>query len=483
MIRTSKSDLKRLEIDISNASNYEDWHSLAHKHDKLTGKDEWRSTTNTALYDYSEIKKRFDALHEKLNEGNAQEVLYCLNEGIHGNMGGMGNPSLYSQAKSGTKQLIDNYVSCLENALTFIRDCPKSEISRPDKLNFFQRASRCYGRSALLMSGGAGLIYFHHGVAQELTELDLLPSIISGSSAGSVVSAQLGTLTDDELRNDYFTQKRYQEVNNTGLLDLAIGKISKEDAKVARESTLDEFIANDITFREAYEKTGRYINISISPNEKQQTSRLMNAITSPDVYVRSAVSASSSIPGIMPSERLYAKGADGKPRRYLSSRRWVDGSFSGDIPKKRLSRLYGVNHFIVSLINPMMIPFVRDHRISSKSRIKSILSEYTSRLLVEILTDIEKSIYKIGYPSNQAVSKLSYLNRVIDQNYIGDVNIFLPKSHFKWRQTIFKFQGNEIENLINKGKENTRDKVAMLNNSMKISKLLDKTLEDLNCTL
>lgn len=483
MLTLSRSVLKQLEVDLSNASDYAQWHTLAHKHDKLTGKDSWRTITDTALYDHAEIQKRFTLLHEKLSDGNVQEVLYCLNEGIHGNMGGMGNPPLYTQAKSGTKTLIDDYVSCLVNALCFIRDCPESDISHADKLHFFQRAGRCYGRSALLMSGGAGLIYFHHGVAQELIELDLLPTIISGSSAGSVVSAQLGTLTDDELRHGYFTGKRYQEVTNTGLLDLAMGKITQEDAKLAREKTLDEFIAKDITFREAYEKTGRYINISISPNEKQQTSRLMNAITSPDVYIRSAVSASSSIPGVMPSERLYAKGADGKPRLYLSSRRWVDGSFSGDIPKKRLSRLYGVNHFIVSLINPMMIPFVRDHKISSKSRITSILSEYTSRLLVEVLTDIEKSMMKFGYPSKQSVSTLSYLNRVLDQHYLGDVNIFLPKNHVRWRQTLFKFQGDEIEELIHKGKEKTREKVAMLNNSMKISTLLDQTLEDLNCTL
>ena len=39
----------------------------------------------------------------------------------------------------------------------------------------------------------------------------------------------------------------------------------------------------NMTFQEACEKTGRYINISIAPHESYQKSRLLNAIASPNV--------------------------------------------------------------------------------------------------------------------------------------------------------------------------------------------------------
>ena len=50
---------------------------------------------------------------------------------------------------------------------------------------------------------------------------------------------------------------------------------------------IERMIPNE-TFQEAYERTGRQISISVAPSELHQTSRL-NAITSPNVYVRSAV--------------------------------------------------------------------------------------------------------------------------------------------------------------------------------------------------
>jgi len=72
------------------------------------------------------------------------------------------------------------------------------------------------------------------------------------------------------------------------------------------------------------------------------------------------VMASCAIPGVFPPVSLQAKNKDGKIQAYLPSRKWVDGSMSNDLPSKRLARLYGVNHFIVSLTNPVVLPFVSD---------------------------------------------------------------------------------------------------------------------------
>ncbi len=53
----------------------------------------------------------------------------------------------------------------------------------------------------------------------------------------------------------------------------------------------------DMTFQEAYEKTGRQVSITVAPAEPHQRSRLLNAITSPNVLIRSAVMASCAVPG------------------------------------------------------------------------------------------------------------------------------------------------------------------------------------------
>jgi TAG lipase/steryl ester hydrolase/phospholipase A2/LPA acyltransferase len=51
----------------------------------------------------------------------------------------------------------------------------------------------------LFLSGGAGFGKYHHGFLKALHEVDLLPSIIVGASAGSVVASCICTLRRDEV--------------------------------------------------------------------------------------------------------------------------------------------------------------------------------------------------------------------------------------------------------------------------------------------
>lgn len=472
--------LNQIARKMESAGSYADWHQLAQHFDVTSGADHWRKADESSLYDWAEVKSRLSILKRALEEKSWRELLYALNEGVHGNMGGMGRALLYGRARCGTKQLIDEYVDTICDSLEAIFQCPDTIIAYTEKLDFFRRASHCYGRSALLLSGGAGLIYFHHGAVQELIDHDLLPNVISGASAGSIMAAQLGIHTDAELKKDYFTQKRYLEVQTTPLIDVFMGRLSETDARISKEKSLDEMVPRDMTFQDAFERTGRYINVSISPAEKHQTSRLMNAITSPNVYIRSAISASSSIPGVIPAERLYARGSDGKARPYLATRRWVDGSVSGDLPAKRLARLYGVNHFIVSLINPLVVPFVNDVTVRQRRGFRSTLSVSGLKLVEEALALAEKYVSRAGDTGNRIAAQIAYLIRMLEQDYLGDINILLEKSDFKWRHTLFDFKPGEIEELIMVGRRTTWPKIARIRNAAKISKTLDRILEQLN---
>lgn len=152
------------------ARSYDEWLAAAGAHDAATGADAWRRTEASSAYDFAAVAVRSRRLRGSLDARDVHEVLYALNEGVHGNMGGMGRPLLYERAKCGTKTLVDDYVATLVEALEFLRDAPESLLPRADKIDFFRRASHCYGRSALLLSGGAGLIYFHHGVVHSLLE-------------------------------------------------------------------------------------------------------------------------------------------------------------------------------------------------------------------------------------------------------------------------------------------------------------------------
>ena len=61
------------------------------------------------------------------------------------------------------------------------------------KLEFFAETRHAYGRTAIMLSGGANFGKFHFGLLKALKEQDLMPRIICGSSVGSVTAAVIAS--------------------------------------------------------------------------------------------------------------------------------------------------------------------------------------------------------------------------------------------------------------------------------------------------
>ena len=198
--------------------------------------------------------------------------MFTLNEGIHGNIDGIGRHSLYSRAKFGTKTLIEQYIDEVDDSLRFLAELKSDEIGVQEKLDFFYRVNVCFGRSALMLSGGGVLGFYHMGVVKVLLEQGLLPRVISGSSAGSLVAAALGTHTDEELERFYDPASVVFEAEReaNAFTRMFFGANPQIDV-----SDLEQMIARmipDMTFQEAYEKTGRQISITVAPAERHQRS-------------------------------------------------------------------------------------------------------------------------------------------------------------------------------------------------------------------
>ncbi len=51
-----------------------------------------------------------------------------------------------------------------------------------------------------MLSGGASLGLYHMGVLKTLIENDLLPRVVSGASAGSIVASLMATRNDSECK-------------------------------------------------------------------------------------------------------------------------------------------------------------------------------------------------------------------------------------------------------------------------------------------
>ena len=466
--------LKNLQKQMDQAVTYEEWSESAHQHDEISGQKRWRRIDKTSQYDYAQIRLRLDKLRYLRARQDYQGLLFTLNEGIHGNLGGMGRHSLYSRAKFGTKTLIEQYVDEVDDSLRFLAELECDEITTQQKLDFFYRANICFGRSALMLSGGGVLGFYHMGVVKTLLNEGLLPRVISGSSAGALVAAVVGTHTDKELEYFYDPANVVSEAEQEASVfsKMFFGANPRIDV-----GDLEKMVARmipDLTFHEAYEKSGRQISISIAPAELHQQSRLLNAITSPNVYVRAAVMASCAVPGVFPPVMLMAKNQHGEAQPYLPNQKWVDGSIADDLPAKRLQRLYSTNHFIVSMVNPIAIPFLNKN--GERSALGAALGTMGIGVGREILNLYRGIAQKRGDTWPRVNMLVSSMHGLIDQQYSGDINITPNFSWYNPAKLLSHLSEEDLVDLMEGGANSTFPAVETIRTCTRISRTMEEIL-------
>ena len=199
----------------------------------------------------------------------------------------------------------------------------------------------------------------------------MLPRIISGASVGSIIAAIVGTRPESSLEDIFSPGKLTLNFfpSNRGSAKRKLVRFLKEgvlmDINILKGCVREN--VPDLTFQEAFDVSGRIINIVISPTTSmRENSRLLNYLTAPNVLVWSAALASCAIPGIYAPVELMSKDEDGNIVPYFQRGvKWADGSLYADLPTKRLAELFNVNHFIVSQTNPHVVPFLT-HASSNK---------------------------------------------------------------------------------------------------------------------
>jgi len=452
------------------AASYGEWKEAAARYDRATGGEDWRSDDTSPHYDYELVRSRLDELRDLRARGDDHRLLFALNEGIHGNLGGMGREILFRRAASGTKHLIVRYIDAVVEALEHIATERQSGISQQIKQTFFRRASLCYGHTALMLSGSGTLFFFHVGVLRALIGQRLLPRILSGSSGGALMASIVGTRPEEEQLDalDLSTFRHF--IRKRGPLPTSVHRMVLD----LREEVFETLLP-DLTFEEAYDRSGIAFNVSVAPTDPHQRSRLLNAVTTPHVLVREAVFASTAFPGFFPPVTLMAKTADGARHPYLPLRKWVDGSVSDDLPAKRLARLFGVNHYVVSQTNPHVLPFLTDSK--SETSTASVLRRTGQRALREIVNGsaaLALPAFSFSRPITRACTM--FLS-IINQDYLGDINIlpgFPPPNPL--RMLDFRSE-REARALIRAGERATWPRIAMIGTQTRISRTLDRILD------
>ena len=200
------------------ADSYDEWREAAIAHDKASGIQEWVESDESKHFDYVSIRRRLEKLRTLRAAGDHERLLYALNEGIHGNIDGIGRRALYGKAKFGTKRLIAEYVDEVVDVLELLASDAADDIPFDDRLDFFRRAQHCFGCSAFVMSGAGSLLFFHIGAVKAMWLEEILPDVLSGSSGGAIVASLVGTYGNKDLLRIFEPENLVHEIErDTGL--------------------------------------------------------------------------------------------------------------------------------------------------------------------------------------------------------------------------------------------------------------------------
>ncbi len=277
--RTEKRQLEErkqiLSARLQGAESYGEWDAAAHELDVLEGNEEWKVDTSSGDYNPVLLEARLRELDCARHKGDRRAMMHIIRTALSRDLGGMGNIDLYRHSYCGTKKLIEQYVdSTLQTITTLVEQSPHhipDDLEPKDLLDAMLYARQSFGRSALLLSGGGTFGMTHIGVLKSMFEARLLPRIISGASAGSIICSVVCTRTDDEIPQlmEEFPHGDLAVFEEDGNGDGLIGHLKRlltegnwSDIKHLTRVMRD--LLGDITFQEAYNRTRRICNICVS---------------------------------------------------------------------------------------------------------------------------------------------------------------------------------------------------------------------------
>ncbi|KAK4042532.1 acyl transferase/acyl hydrolase/lysophospholipase [Parachaetomium inaequale] len=258
------------------------------------------------------------------------------------------------------------------------------------KLDFIHDTRQGFGRSALVLQGGAIFGLCHLGVVKALLLQGLLPRIIVGTATGAMMAALVAVHPEEDLLriltgdgidlSAFATNGKDPDGHNKqvmqsmwtrwGTVLRRVRRFRKEgyflDVKILEECVRTNI--GDLTFEEAFNRSKRVLNITVVTAGQEGVPTLLNYVTAPNVLVWTAAVASNASSTTFYGHRqtrILCKDAHGNiapwaPADTVDFRHWTSASYTDrNAPLQRVSGLFNVNHYVVSQARPYLIPFLQ----------------------------------------------------------------------------------------------------------------------------
>lgn len=488
MYRNSKDDLykkrKQLRKKLKGSKSYYEWSIHMAKLDALDGFHEKEKVAlENQLYDRNLLQDKIMHLRRVRESSRggvgALEQMYAVRTDLVRNLGNMANSALsehFPIVPGPIREYIDEVRLHLEQ-ITYSPD-----VSLRDKSAFLRETRHAFGRTALVLSGGGALGAFHLGVVKALLEHRMLPRVLAGSKSGAIVCALAATRTDSELLSllENLDSVDLSFFTTATVLQHALHALAGAPQRPDLMRKRLRHLLGDLTFLEAYMYTGRVFNISIY-ERSDQASRLLNYLTAPHVLIWSAVACSLGFVGTNQSRELLIRGPDGSILSVSGNRLhstevsssgfssmaefWKGGYVDDELPMKKLSEMFSVNHFIVSQTTPHIAPF-----LSAK------------RKLGKLGHLIESEIKHRCRQAAELVPRWAPrgLLKRLSEPWEGDVTIVLPETVLQLTKTIIPATQEDLRTVVRQGELCTWSKMSAVQCNCGIEVTLDACLRQVS---
>ena len=351
-----------LWIENKEPEMYEAWVTRARELDAFEGRNQWKKEEHAEGFDVELVRRNLRKMKKYREVGDYRGLVGLMTSVFNSSaMKNIENEELYNKTRYGTKNIVQDYVLEIVKSMKGISNAPEDELSLQEKISFFQKVSNAFGYSALCLSSGATMAFHHFGVIRALLEADCMPRIISASSCGAMIAGWCSVRTNEELLHLFHPQ--IADVITPILpepLSVRISKIMNHGALFDWREWIEITkicTKGDTTFAEAFNMSGRIVNISVTSMHRFSGSTVLNYINSPNVVLWSAILASAAIPTVFNKVKLFKKENGIVVECDELGSFFADGAIKNDLCIREMGVLMNASYFIVSQANPHIAPF------------------------------------------------------------------------------------------------------------------------------
>lgn len=185
----------------------------------------------------------------------------------------------------------------------------------------------------------------------------------------------------------------------------------------------------------------------------------------------SAVVASCALPLTYKAAPLWSKDPTGAELEWNKETPHIDGSIENDLPLVAVREKFNVNHFVVTQVNPHVVPFLED---------KSVTDPHRHPMWVTFLDTLKRQMSERVVPLLPIDPETRRrLSSIMGQKYSGDITI-LPMD---WVCDLHNVLSNPtpefMEDAKRKGEQATWQRVSIIENHMKIERALEAASDTL----